>query len=100
VRELRNLVERACALSKGDTLDIGDFFGGRETPVPSAAEVAFNLPFKDAKAQVVDAFERQYLQVLLERHGGNLSAAARAAEVDRKHLRELMRKHGLREADD
>jgi DNA-binding NtrC family response regulator len=49
---------------------------------------------------VVDQFERQYLQVLLERHAGNLSAAARGAEVDRKHLRELLRKHGLRESSE
>ena len=56
------------------------------------------LPFKEAKAQVVDAFEREYIEALLKRHEGNLSAAARAAEVDRKHLRELLRKHGLRAA--
>ena len=45
-------------------------------------------------------FEREYIEALLKRHKGNLSAAARAAEIDRKHLRELLRKHGLRESGD
>jgi DNA-binding NtrC family response regulator len=100
VRELRNLIERACALSRGDALDLGDFFGNRSTPAPATEGIPYHLPFKEAKAQVVEHFERQYLQVLLERHAGNLSAAARGAEVDRKHLRELLRKHGLRESSE
>jgi DNA-binding NtrC family response regulator len=95
VRELRNLIERACALSRGETLDLGDFPVGRGTPGPTTRDLPFDLPFKDAKARIVDDFERAYLERLLERHEGNLSAAARAAEVDRKHLRELLRKHGL-----
>ena len=33
---------------------------------------------------------------LLERHDGNISAAAREAKMDRKHLYDLARKHGLR----
>jgi DNA-binding NtrC family response regulator len=101
VRELRNLIERACALSRGDALDLGDFFGSRGgTPAPATEGIAYHLPFKEAKAHVVEHFERQYLRVLLERHQGNLSAAARGAEVDRKHLRELLRKHGLRESSE
>jgi transcriptional regulator with GAF, ATPase, and Fis domain len=103
VRELRNVVERACTLSRGDTLDVGEV-GPRETLSPSDTApldgIPHHLPFKEAKALVVDSFERQYLQLLLERHGGNLSAAARTAEVDRKHLRELLRKHSLRESSD
>jgi DNA-binding NtrC family response regulator len=98
VRELRNILERACALAHGEILDFEDFFGGRETPAPARAEVAYDLPFKEAKSRVVDDFERDYLRALLVKHRGNLSAASRAAELDRKHLRELLRKHGLREA--
>jgi DNA-binding NtrC family response regulator len=56
--------------------------------------------FKEAKAGVVEEFERVYLKALLERHEGNLSAASRSADLDRKHLRELLRKHGLREETD
>jgi DNA-binding NtrC family response regulator len=100
VRELRNMIERACALSRTDTLDLGDALGGKGTPSPLGAAIPLDLPFKMAKAQVVDQFEKEYLRALLEKHGGNLSAASRNAEVDRKHLRELLRKHGLRETSE
>jgi len=95
VRELRNVVERASALSRGSDLVLDDSFDQRTTTSGNAAP-DLTLPFKEAKAQVVDGFERAYIEALLKRHEGNLSAAARAAEIDRKHLRELLRKHGLR----
>jgi DNA-binding NtrC family response regulator len=95
VRELRNVIERASALSRGSDLVLDETFDRR---MPASGNVApdLTLPFKESKAQVVDAFERTYIEALLKRHEGNLSAAARAAEIDRKHLRELLRKHGLR----
>jgi DNA-binding NtrC family response regulator len=107
VRELRNIIERACALRHGDRIEIDETFETR--PITDAqdgegagggAGVDIDLPFKLAKARVIDAFERAYVQALLKRHKGNLSAAARSAEVDRKHFRELLRKHGLRETPD
>jgi len=98
VRELRNVVERACALSRGPQLFVDDALD--ERPAGGAAALDIDLPFKEAKAKVVDGFERGYIDALLKRHNGNLSAAARAAEIDRKHLRELLRKHGLRESSE
>jgi DNA-binding NtrC family response regulator len=100
-RELRNVIERACALSHGSRLEIEDALdqpaaGGTGPGSP----VELDLPFKEAKARIIDDFERAYIGALLKRHGGNLSAAARAADIDRKHLRELLRKHGLRESAD
>ncbi len=72
-----------------------------ERPAGGAADaLGIDLPFKEAKAKVVDSFERGYIDALLKRHAGNLSAAARAADIDRKHLRELLRKHGLRESSE
>jgi DNA-binding NtrC family response regulator len=99
VRELRNVIERACALSHGTQLEIDEAFD-EKVAGPSAGSVDIELPFKEAKARVIDSFEREYIRAQLKRHDGNLSAAARAAEVDRKHFRELLRKHGLREAAD
>jgi DNA-binding NtrC family response regulator len=42
-------------------------------------------------------FERRYVSWLLVRHQGNISAAAREARMDRKHLHDLAKKHGLRQ---
>lgn len=52
--------------------------------------------FGDHRKANNDQFERRYISWLLERHKDNLSAAAREARMDRKHLFDLARKHGLR----
>jgi DNA-binding NtrC family response regulator len=100
VRELRNVVERACTLSHGTRLEIDEAFDEKLAGGVTADTVNIELPFKEAKAQVIDNFEREYLRAQLKRHEGNLSAAARSSEVDRKHFRELLRKHGLRESSE
>ena len=40
--------------------------------------------------------EKRYVKWLLARHTGNVSAAAREARMDRKHLHDMAKKHGLR----
>jgi DNA-binding NtrC family response regulator len=92
VRELRNVIERACVLSKGDSLNLDDAFVEQVAP---ALGIRTDLPFKEAKGQLVELFEREYIVDLMRRHKMNLSAAAREAQIDRKHLRELIRKYGL-----
>ena len=54
------------------------------------------MPFKDAKERLIESFERQYLVDLIERNGGNVSRAARAADMDRKSITRLLKKHGIR----
>jgi DNA-binding NtrC family response regulator len=101
VRELRNVIERACALTHDDRLELEEAFDAQGGAIVApSGPVNIDLPFKEAKAQVIDNFEREYIRELLKRHNGNLSAASRSAEVDRKHFRELLRKHGLRESSD
>jgi DNA-binding NtrC family response regulator len=100
VRELRNVIERACALSHGSKLEIDEAFDEKVAGGVTADTVNIELPFKEAKAQIIDNFEREYLRAQLKHHEGNLSAAARSSEVDRKHFRELLRKHGLRESSE
>ena len=93
VRELRNVIERACVLAKGSSLALDDALGGGLGQ--PALGIRTDLPFKEAKGQLVETFEREYIVDLMKRHRMNLSAAAREAEIDRKHLRELLRKYGL-----
>jgi DNA-binding NtrC family response regulator len=103
VRELRNVLDRALALAPG-ARRFADL-AIRVDPASAAldddgAAVRTDLPFADAKALVVHAFERRYLADLLAKAGGNLTAAARAADLDRKHLRTLARRHGLVDGGD
>ncbi|MEM6956008.1 MAG: Fis family transcriptional regulator, partial [Myxococcota bacterium] len=52
--------------------------------------------YRDAKAAFEQDFEKRYVAWLLDVHEGNVSAAARAADMDRKYLHKLAKKHGLR----
>lgn len=91
VRELRNVVERVVSLGTEFALP-----GVSLAPAPiTGAPEAAARPFKEAKEALVDAFERDYLDALIARCEGNVSLAAREAEIDRVHLRRLLRKHGL-----
>ncbi|MEZ4365135.1 MAG: sigma 54-interacting transcriptional regulator [Kofleriaceae bacterium] len=98
VRELRNVIERACLLARGGQLDVGtalDDVAAASADGSGSIGVRTDLPFKEAKGQLVEQFEREYIEDLMKRHKMNLSAASREAQIDRKHLRELMRKYGL-----
>jgi DNA-binding NtrC family response regulator len=90
VRELRNLVEAAIAMGEPPVVE------GAPSAVRGAMLGAdLSLPYKDARAQLLDHFEAQYLEALLERAGGNVSAAARMARMTRSHLSELLAKRRL-----
>jgi len=106
VRELNNCLIRALPFCDTNTITMDTLprtlrAQQSPTPAPVAAPAAAlqadpDLPFKDAKDQLIEAFERQYLIDLLERHGGNVSRAARAAQMDRKTITRLMKKHQLK----
>jgi DNA-binding NtrC family response regulator len=95
VRELRNVIDRAVAMSP----EARSFAELKLSVAPGAAaeplSVRGDLPFAEAKQLLVEAFEQRYLRDVLERAGGNISAAARASGLDRKHLKTLLRRHGL-----
>jgi len=56
----------------------------------------FDMSRKDAKAEVVDTFERIYVQALLERHDYNVTHAARAADMQRPNFKRLMNRVGVK----
>jgi|CZKF01.1.fsa_nt_gi DNA-binding NtrC family response regulator len=82
VRQLKNVMERLSALHPGGVLEPADL---SEDSLPmEAAESLSMLPWKDAREQYLASFELSYAQAVLARCGGNVSAAARQAGVDRK----------------
>jgi DNA-binding NtrC family response regulator len=94
VRELENVIERAVIVSGDDVIaDVQPFLGG---PAEARPAVDLALPFRDAKARVVEEFERAYLTGVLAMHGGKLTAAARHADMDNKNLWEKLARYGLR----
>ncbi len=92
VAELKTVIQRAVSF-EGATVDERP----REpTPKPSKdAVIGADLPYKQARGQMIEAFEREYVRGLLDRHEGNVSKAARAAGIDRVYLHRLLRKYGL-----
>jgi len=104
VRELRNVVERALSLGDSALADLGEpqrpestltESGDRESSRRAPDAAVLELPFKEAKAQLVEAFERDYHTALLARHHGNISRAAAEAGIDRNYIHRLVKKYGL-----
>jgi DNA-binding NtrC family response regulator len=109
VRELRNIIESAAVLLGPEALlgpehvpelADGPGPGGKPGPAPIASPLGFRdengarIPFTTAKAAVLAAFERAYLGELVAEHDTCTSAAG-SARMDRKYLRDLLRRHGL-----
>ncbi len=93
VRELRSFVERSYLLGP-QTLDPDE--------APAAARPAddLSMTFRDAKAKAMADWERDWVGRLFKAYGGNLSRAARAAQMDRNHLRSLVRRYGFQPGAD
>ena len=116
VRELRNVIERAVLLS--ETPDSEDAM--RRAPISPSSQpkseqsitvtpsqtatsaeasmtvpVDVAIPFKHAKQNVISEFERRYISRLLAQHDGNISAAARAAGIDRMSIHKMLHRLGL-----
>jgi len=98
VRELRNAIERAVVLAEGDTLELNDLptqITGSAAPLRPAEAALAELPFAEARARAMEAFDRSFLIAALERHGGNVSQTARALDLHRQSLQKLLRRRGI-----
>jgi DNA-binding NtrC family response regulator len=98
IRELRNVLARASALSTAGVIrreDVaGEGFGFRGTREERRA-LDVSGSFGVAKERAVERFESAYLAALMKRCAGNLSLASREADLARHHLRDLLKKRGL-----
>ncbi|HEY4221945.1 MAG TPA: sigma-54 dependent transcriptional regulator [Myxococcota bacterium] len=110
VRELANAVERAVILAPGGEVAPTDLpptvkpsphavvpvaAAPVAAPAPLDDDAREILPYMAAKKVAVSAFEKSYLTAVLQAHGGNLSAAARASGMDRTNFRRLAREYGV-----
>ncbi len=98
VRQLENVIARTLALSAGESVDsIGVPTAPRRAVTDGDAEhtmrVDLDRPFGEQKAEIIAAFEKEYLEGQLERHDGNFSRAATAAGMDRMYFKRVLKKH-------
>jgi transcriptional regulator with GAF, ATPase, and Fis domain len=102
VRELRNVLERSLYLARAAgqaELSLVSLPTTSGTGAGDAFHFEPGKTYRETRAKYDGEFERRYVKWLLSRHGGNVSAAAREARMDRKHLHDMAKKHGLRSAD-
>ena len=92
IRQLEHSIERAMVLTAGSVIDAHDL-PTEVTCGPGPADLAsyFEEPFKDAK----DGFERAYFETLLKEANGNVSEAARRAEIARPYFHQRIRKYEI-----
>ncbi len=86
-RELRNVIQRALAVSDKTEIEPEDLFVEESGDAPAS--------FHEAKDQLIASFEVRYVRALLDRHRGNVSRAAKEAGLSRNALYALMKRAGI-----
>jgi len=94
VRELRNYIERCLALAEQAPFDPA------EEPPPNNEDgrpnIDTSISLKKARDMWTAVFEKAYLEKILAENNGNVTAAAKAAGVDRIHFYRLLWRNGLK----
>lgn len=92
VRELENVIRRAAALARDETIrhrDLPDEVRSRSTANGAEGD------FSRAREHWLSRFEERYFRDLLRQTAGNVVEAARTSGVPRATLYRYLRKHGL-----
>jgi DNA-binding NtrC family response regulator len=90
VRELRNLIEATLAMGEPPVLE------SLPADASDPIDAVLGLPYRAARERLLHQFEERYLPALLARAEGNVSRAARTAQMNRSHLLELLQRHHLK----
>ena len=83
-RELKNAVARYLAL--GDLSEAPSPGAAAVLPPSAAFEGLFALPLARAREELIDEFERVYIQHVLTVHGGDIAKAAAASGIARRQF--------------
>ncbi len=92
VRELRNMIEATLAMGEPPALERHASPADPTDPFTPL----LGLDYKAARHQILSQFEIRYCTALIESTRGNVSRAARQAQMDRSHLLELLQRHRLK----
>ncbi len=98
VRELFNFVRRLTVFCRGDVIGpkaVATADPDQSDPIDGDDEAGMAAPYLEAKARVVDAFTRRYVERLLGQTRGNVSEAARLSGLERVSLQKILRRLGI-----
>ena len=98
IRELKNTIERLMIIVEEDTIPFSALpkhITKHVSHVPQHTEKPLS-PFKSAKTEIVNQFEIEYLSTLLAKTKGNVTEAAKHANLDRGAFQRLLRKHDIK----
>lgn len=98
IRELRNVIERAVALSRTETVVLSDLPKAIRASTPATPRLVSALT-EISREEALDHADHNYLSALLKKHEGNISQAAREAGLSRQGMHKLMSRHGLDAAE-
>ncbi len=102
VRELENIVERMVIFAKSETLqpeDMPQEVKEQRERLPFEKEL-LQLPFNDAKEKLLSSFEKNYIAGLLKKMDGNVSHAAKHAQMHRRQLQRKLKEYGMGYSED
>ncbi len=88
VRELKNALERAVMLTDGDTISDDDI-------ILEGSENSLQSNGTSGRKEFLKNMDRKYIWQLVQKHNGNISAAAREAGVDRSTIYRILKRAGL-----
>lgn len=95
VRELENLVQRAVVLAEGSRIEPHHFPGTVLTTNAAPHDHKNRMTFREEKKRVLQAFEKEYLIHCLRSAKGNITTAARCADMDLKNFYVKLKSCGI-----
>jgi DNA-binding NtrC family response regulator len=97
VRELLNLVRRAVVLTPRETITAQSLSTLSKAAGPSSTNENPTPipPYHQAKAQLLEAFTRRYVENILTQSHGNISEAARISGLERMSLQKILKRLGI-----
>jgi len=93
VRELENILERACALAEGQTIQLEDL--NLRTPIRKNADEANFNPGEEPIESYLERTEKQALQMAMRRCNGRKTDAAKLLGMSFRSFRYKLTKYGI-----
>ncbi|MFQ5798019.1 MAG: sigma-54-dependent transcriptional regulator [Bacteroidota bacterium] len=98
VREFENIIERAMVVNKGDVLTadaLGQTFAAKAISSPIEEIPITTLELGKARTELLEKFEKKFLEKLLLAANGSITEAAKIAKIQRQSLHRMLKRHNL-----